>query len=115
MWVPFFLDNRNDSVVLNKYQAEDDAAVEIPEHITTGELLNLIMSEASVSTVELLNRDSVKVSIPLCVLNKLAPLESTCVLRQSLCDELLAMLRTITCNSSTFRRKVALSRLSLPR
>ncbi|KAH6921195.1 hypothetical protein HPB50_027822 [Hyalomma asiaticum] len=35
MWVTFPLDN-HDSVVLNKYQVEDEAAVEIPEHITTG-------------------------------------------------------------------------------
>ncbi|KAH6944857.1 hypothetical protein HPB50_005630 [Hyalomma asiaticum] len=94
MWVTFFLDNRNDSVVLKKYQVEDEAAVELPEHITTGELLNFIMSEASLSTEELLKRDCVKVSIPLCMLNKLvlAPLESTSVLSQSLFDELPAML-----------------------
>ncbi|KAH6922597.1 hypothetical protein HPB50_017023 [Hyalomma asiaticum] len=99
MWVTFFLDSRNDSVVLKKYQVEDEAAVELPEHITTGELLNLIMSEASLSTEELLKRDCVKVSILLCMLNKLVlvPLESTSMLSQSLSDELLAMLRTIIC------------------
>ncbi|KAH6927727.1 hypothetical protein HPB50_007629 [Hyalomma asiaticum] len=99
MWVTFYLDNRNDSAVLNKYQVEDEAAVELPEHITTGELLNLIMSEASVSPEELLKRDCVKVSIPLCMFNKLvfASLESTCVLSQSSSDELPAMLRTIIC------------------
>ncbi|KAH6930606.1 hypothetical protein HPB50_015374 [Hyalomma asiaticum] len=99
MWVTFFVDNRNDSVVLNKYQVEDEAAVELPQHITTGELLNLIMGEASVSAQALLKRDCAKVGIPLCMLNKLvlAPLERTSVLSQTSSDELPAMLRTILC------------------
>ncbi|KAH6930032.1 hypothetical protein HPB50_008103 [Hyalomma asiaticum] len=97
MWVTLFLDNGNDSVMLKKYKVEDEAAVELPEHITTGELLNLLMSEASMSAEELLKRDCVKVSIPLCVLNKLvlSPLESTSALSESFSDELPAMLRTI--------------------
>ncbi|KAH6941928.1 hypothetical protein HPB50_024444 [Hyalomma asiaticum] len=78
MWVTFVLENRNDC------QVEDEVAVELPEHI---------------SLQEHLKRDSVKVSIPLCMLNKLvlAPLESASVLLQTPSDELPAMLRTITC------------------
>ncbi|KAH6924126.1 hypothetical protein HPB50_012524 [Hyalomma asiaticum] len=93
MWVTFLLENRKDSVVLKKYQVQDEVAVEFPNHVTTGELLNLIMSSE-----ELLERDSVKVSIPLRMFNKqvLAPLESTSAVRQCSSDEWLAVHRAIT-------------------
>ncbi|KAH6942934.1 hypothetical protein HPB50_012238 [Hyalomma asiaticum] len=83
MWVTF-LNNRNYSVVLSKGEVEDEAAIEPYEHIITGDLLNLVMNQASVSTEQLLKRDSVKVSIPLCMLNELVlrPLQSISVLRQ---------------------------------
>ncbi|KAH6923652.1 hypothetical protein HPB50_004392 [Hyalomma asiaticum] len=69
------------------------------KEVAASELLNLIMNEASLSTEELLKRDCVKVSIPLCMLNKLvmAPLERTSVLSHFLSDELPAMLWTIIC------------------
>ncbi|KAH6944113.1 hypothetical protein HPB50_001929 [Hyalomma asiaticum] len=89
MWVTLLVENRSASVVLKQYQVEDEAAVELPDYVTTGELLNLIMNEAAVSSEELLKRDSVKVSIPLRIFNKvvLTPLESTSAVHQCSCDE----------------------------
>ncbi|KAH6926498.1 hypothetical protein HPB50_019007 [Hyalomma asiaticum] len=69
------------------------------------------MSEASLSTEELLKRDCVKVSTPVCMQNELvwAPLESTSVLSQSLSDELSAMLRTIICQQRQISQQVEFS------
>ncbi|KAH6946960.1 hypothetical protein HPB50_016255 [Hyalomma asiaticum] len=94
MWVTFLVDDRSDSVVLKQYQAEDEAAAELPDHATTGELLNLITNEVSVSSEEPLERDSVKVCIPLRMFNKLVltPLENTSAVRQCSSDGWLAVL-----------------------
>ncbi|KAH6927145.1 hypothetical protein HPB50_000006 [Hyalomma asiaticum] len=85
MWVISLVENRSDSVVLKQHQVEDEAAAELADHVTTGELLILIMNDASVSSEELLERDSVKVG----TFNKLVPtlLESTSTVRQCSSDE----------------------------
>lgn len=86
------------SVVFKKYQVEDEAAIDLPEQVTTGVLLNLILDEASASSEERLEQHLVKLNISLHLFNKmmLTGIERAFMLRQASSDELATVLRAVS-------------------
>lgn len=45
-------------------QVQDEYALDLPEHITTGEVVGPVFAEASMSSKELLHNGSAKVNAP---------------------------------------------------
>lgn len=49
-----FVAQNLDQVVFNRYQVQEKSAVELPEHVTSQELIEVILQKANISSEELM-------------------------------------------------------------
>lgn len=72
MWVTFNIDpSSTKEIVFLSYNVQDDATTDLPRHISTPELVELVTQRAKKSTTELLSSRSVKVNLQLSVFEEM--------------------------------------------
>lgn len=71
MWIHFFVAQILERVIFNHYQVQDELPVELPEQITSPELIEVVLQKGAVSLEELMMKGSVKINVQMSVSDKL--------------------------------------------
>lgn len=72
MWVTFYIDSSSPKeIVFSSYNVQDDVTTDLPRHVSTPQLAELVTQKAKKSTTELLSSESVKVNLQLSVFEEM--------------------------------------------
>lgn len=71
MQAHFFVARNLGQVIFIRYQVQDEPPMELPEPITSPELIEVVLQNGAVSLEELMNKGSVKIIIQMCAFDKL--------------------------------------------